>query len=236
MPSGAQKRTVGRVAALDRFGIARLSLVSDDSEDKAMPIAPSQLAPLQGDERFAFGSSVLDFWRWSMGDLRMNTARGLLVEFFVARAVGSPAPIRVEWAAFDVEAADGTRIEVKTSGYLQSWAQRKPSAPSYTFKSAYAESVWNETTGTMDPVNAEDRVHVWVFALHICTEPARYDPLDMSQWEFRVVAHRRLFRTGQQSGRLSFFERLGIEPVSYDGLCDAIASARAEHEQLGFDS
>lgn len=68
---------------------------------------------MRGDEHFSIGPSVLDFWRWTLGDLRMNTARGYLAEFSVAKAVGSKAPMRIEWAAHDVDAEDGTRLEVK---------------------------------------------------------------------------------------------------------------------------
>jgi hypothetical protein len=52
--------------------------------------------------------------------------------FMVAKAVDSPERFRVEWAPVDVLAADGTRIEVKTSSYLQSRAQERPSRPAST--------------------------------------------------------------------------------------------------------
>ncbi len=68
------------------------------SEDRPL-LAPS--APLaQG--------TVLDFWRWALGDLRMNTARGYLAEYLVARAVDAKSAHRVEWDAWDVTAGDGT--------------------------------------------------------------------------------------------------------------------------------
>jgi hypothetical protein len=185
---------------------------------------------LSGDERFSFGPSVLDFWRWALGDLRMNTVRGFLAEFFVAQAVQSPAMIRVEWADYDVEARDGTRIEVKASGYLQSWNETRVSTPSWSFKSAYASSAWDESTGSYTEVDPSDRVHAWVFALQTCTDRGQYDPLDLDQWQFRVIAQRRLHETGQKSARLSFFDRLGVEPVSFAELGAAVSAARAEHE------
>ena len=40
---------------------------------------------------------MLDFWRWALGDLRMNTARGYLVEYLVAQALEDETPVRVEW-------------------------------------------------------------------------------------------------------------------------------------------
>jgi hypothetical protein len=43
-------------------------------------LQPKELQRLQGDEELGDGQSVLDFWRWALGDLRINTARGYLVE------------------------------------------------------------------------------------------------------------------------------------------------------------
>jgi hypothetical protein len=59
--------------------------------------------------------------------------------------------VRVEWGTHDVEAADGTRVEIKTAGYLQSWATKKPSTPSWTFKSVTADKVWSEDLGPTSP-------------------------------------------------------------------------------------
>lgn len=66
----------------------------------------------------------------------MNTARGYLVEYLVAKALGDESPVRVEWGPYDVEAADGTLVEIKTAGYIQSRTTKKVSTPSWTFKRA----------------------------------------------------------------------------------------------------
>src|SRR3954447_25289045 len=87
--------------------------------DKALIKWP-ELKPLDGKERVG-SATVLDFWRWALGDLRMNLARGYLAEFLVARALEDPRPVREEWADYDVTAADGTLVEVKTTAYLQGW-------------------------------------------------------------------------------------------------------------------
>src|SRR5687767_6019449 len=99
---------------------------------------------LTGAEPFAgLDSTVVDFWRFAMNDLRTNNVRGYLAEFLVARAVGSTAP-RVEWDAWDVTAPDGTRIEVKSSGFLQAWAQARLSTPTFRVSAAYG---WDGATG-----------------------------------------------------------------------------------------
>jgi len=48
-----------------------------------------------------------------------------------------------------------------------------------------------------------------------------------------VVPHRRLLATGQTSGRLAPFERLGISPVTYAALPSAVAAARKANDALG---
>lgn len=160
----------------------------------------------------------------------MNNLRGHLVEFLVAQALGDPSPVRVEWGPWDVQGADGTLVEVKATGRLQSWATRQPSTPKWTFKSVRASSVWSHDVGDYVPVNPADRVHVWVFALQTAEAPEMYDPLDLAQWEFRVMPHRELLAAGQISAGVAFFEARGIRPVSYDGLRAAVLDARGRND------
>lgn len=179
----------------------------------------------------AAGFSVVEFWAWALGDLRMNNARGFLAEYLVARAVGSEASMRVEWAPHDVERPDGTLIEVKASGYSQSW--RAPdSKPCYSFKSVRSTQIWDDRVGAWRTVEPADRVHVWVFALHSARRSDPYDPLDIDSWSFRVVPHAWLLGIGQSSAGLSFFDRHGIDAVGWRGLREAVVAARAEHDRL----
>src|SRR3954466_15088392 len=106
-------------------------------------IRPTELGRLTGAEVVG-PSTVLDFWRWALGDLRMNNARGYLVEFLVAKALGDSSPVRVEWGPYDVHAADGTLVEVKATGRLQSWTTKKLSKPHWSFGSVRAERIWSE--------------------------------------------------------------------------------------------
>jgi hypothetical protein len=186
-------------------------------------LAPSKLAQLDGSERFSAGdASVLDFWRWALGDLRMNTARGYLAEFLVARALSSPDPTRVEWAAHDVRTADGTRIEVKSSGYLQSWGQRQRSPPRWGLTGA--KLAWNVGSGSYEDDPA-GRVDVWVFAMQACADPSAYDPLDINQWRWWAMPNTTVERCGQKTAGISTIERLAGQPVHWDQLERAVAVA-----------
>lgn len=202
---------------------------AEKSMDDAL-LTPRELSALSGPERFSMGNAtVLDFWRWALGDLRMNNARGYLAEFLVAKAVGSTDAIRVEWGAHDVRAPDGTRIEVKSTGYLQSWAQRVPSVPRFSFTGAKAS--WDMETGTyiVDPLG---RVDVWVFALHICSNHADYDPLVVEQWRFWAISGLAVERCGQKTGGLTAIARIGGEPVTWSELAEAVRGAAAAQMQL----
>lgn len=197
-------------------------------------IVPSMLPALSPDDAFRGGDvgTVLDFWRWALGDLRMNTARGYLAEWLVASAVGDTRGPRVEWDAWDVVAPPphNTRIEVKTTGRLQSWTSRKLSTPRWPFPGLHSTRYWDEARGEYVEVAKEDRVDVWVFALHTATSHDDYDPLNVSQWEFRVVPHRVLLGAGQTSGGLALFERLGVVPTRFAELRAAVHAADAAPE------
>jgi hypothetical protein len=194
-------------------------------------VHPGVLRVLEPGDPLADGT-VLDFWRWALGDLRMNNARGYLAEYLVARAVGDPRPMRIEWGEHDVEAADGTRIEVKATGRLQSWASPGLTPPAWTFSSVRADKTWSAKSGRYEPVDPWDRVHVWVFALQTAKDPDAYDPLDTAAWEFRVLPHRQLLATGQTSARLATIERLGGHPVPLAGLREEIARARRRNDGI----
>lgn len=196
------------------------------------PLEPTPLPVLTGSEPLLDGT-VADFWRWAMSDLRMNLVRGYLVEYLVARALGDPAPARIEWGPWDVRATDGTLVEIKACGRLQSWTSKKLSTPAWTFRSVRAERIWSDAHGDYLEVDPASRVHVWVFALQTAEQHALYDPLDIDQWEFRVVPHRELLAAGQTSARISFFDSRGITPVGYAQLAEAVNEARQRNDALG---
>lgn len=193
------------------------TVASNATESLVPPTAPE----LSGAEPFSgLDASVADFWRFAMSDLRTNNVRGYLAEFLVARAVGATGQ-RVEWDAYDVTAPDGTRIEVKSAGYLQAWAQKKLSAP--TFRVA-AASAWDGKTGTWS-AGQQFNADVYVFCLQTAKDHTEYDPLDVSQWQFYVADRAKVEGRGGASMGLSALAALAGEPVHYAGLHAAVASA-----------
>lgn len=186
-----------------------------------MAFDPPPARDLSGEEPFdGLDASVIYFWRFAMNDLRTNSVRGYLAEFLVARAVGSTAS-RVEWDPWDVTAPDGTRVEVKSSGFLQAWVQKKLSRPTFRVAPAYG---WDTATGdwsTEQGFNAD----AYVFCLHSATTHAEYDPLAVSQWRFYVAGRASIAGRAGASMGLTALAGVAGDPMPYSGLREAIAAA-----------
>lgn len=176
--------------------------------------------PLEGAEAFVgTPATVLDFWRFAMSDLRTNNLRGYLAEFLVAQAVGATQR-RVEWDAFDVTTPAGVKIEVKASGYLQAWAQRRHSAISF---SGLRAKTWTPQAGYAP--QASYNADVYVFCVQTARTHDEYNPLDVKQWDFYVMPRETLVTTGLASMTLSGVRALVGEAVRFDDLGKAIDSA-----------
>lgn len=183
--------------------------------------------PRQGGESFSDGTSelgfsVADFWRWSASDLLSNTMRGILAEYIVARALGiADDSVRVEWEPYDLHMKyDGLdiRIEVKSSAYLQTWAQR--SLSNILFGIAQTRG-WNANTGLFD---GERRRHadIYIFAVLTHVDKSTVNPLDVSQWDFYVVPTTTINDAigPQKTLRLSVLRKLAGNAIPYSGLRD----------------
>jgi hypothetical protein len=166
------------------------------------------------------GTTVHQFWAWALGDLRLNSTRGMLAQFLVAKALGDARPRDDRWGNFDVLTADGSKIEVKSSGYLQSWKQKELSK--IVFSGLKARS-WAAETGYS--ADAEFRADVFVFAVHTCQDPSSYDVLDLTAWEFYVVPADTIRQLNQAAIRLSRVRALAGLPVSWSKLAAAVQAA-----------
>jgi hypothetical protein len=163
----------------------------------------------------------MDFWRFALPDLRMNNARGYVAEFLVAQAVGATGP-RVEWDTYDVLAPDQTRIEVKSSAYLQLWDQRQLSRISFAGLRGH---VLDPHAATRMSAEATLNADVYVFAVQTAQSHDAYDPLDVDQWEFYVLSRSEVEGWGARSIGLRSLRVLAGGPTPYDGLADSIRTA-----------
>ena len=191
-----------------------------------------QTKPLRATEGFVNvsnnalnASTIGDYWQWAYSDIIGNTDRGALAEFIVARALGTTALVRNGWAPYDLETPTGIRVEVKSSAYLQSWFQKRPSSPGFGIRKTLA---WDPTTNEYD---REKRRHADVYVFWLLAhqeDKATLNPLDLSQWEFYVVATSELDRAFGERGGVSISKVRELSPAySVDEIAVAVSTAYA---------
>ena len=176
--------------------------------------------PIPGSE----GKSVKDFWAWAYSDVLTNNVRGIFAEFLVGTALGVVQGTRTEWDAFDLLYGDA-KVEVKSSAYLQSWEQAKPSAIGWNIPEHF---VYDPRTNDWTP-EKERPAHCYVLCVY--TEEEDRNPakvLDPSRWKFYVLPTRIIDRelATQKTVALSVVESL-TDPVPYSRLRERVDDALA---------
>lgn len=184
-----------------------------------------------GEELFTFdGTSLefnlLDFWKWSVSDLVSNATRGRLAEYIVARALRIDlGAVRNEWDAYDLLTPTNIKVEVKSAAYLQSWHQRTLSP--ICFKTRKTRG-WDADTSHL-AVESRRQADVYVFALLGHKDKSNLNPMELSQWQFYVLATRCLDerQRSQHSITLKSLETLCGRSLRYDEIRDAVEMAGA---------
>lgn len=191
--------------------------------DQVAGYSPGSEEVLDGDGRPV--GTLLDFWRWSSSTLLDNTMRGMLAEFLVGLALECIGDNhRAEWDAFDLKTADGIKVEVKASAYLQSWKQQRPSTIRFDIGERIA---WYAETNTYAAF-ADRGADVYVFCVFTETNRAEANPLDTRQWFFLVASTTALdAAVGHQKsiGLAPLRERVKPIEVGFEGLAVAVKNA-----------
>ncbi len=200
-------------------------------------LAALKATPLTGDEELqlhgsALGASILDFWRWSTSDLLANTTRGVLAEFIVARALGidTQTAVREEWASWDLLTPEGIKVEIKSSAYVQSWAQKKESVITFGIAESHG---WNNITGEYDTI-AKRQSDVYVFCLHTHKDKETADPLNLDQWVFYVVPTQLLNEKlpDARTVGLRTIQKLFSGPVGWEKIRDKVLEAAGKMAKI----
>lgn len=168
-------------------------------------------------------ATVEDYWQWAYSDIIGNTNRGALAEFIIAKALGATTSVRNDWAAYDLMTPLGIRVEVKSSAYLQSWFQKRPSRPVFGIrKTVEWRPEVNEFVG-----KSQRHSDVYVFCLLAFQGDKRsLNPLDMAQWEFYVVATKEIDRAfGERKNLLLAQVREVSRAYSVDEIAEAVKKA-----------
>jgi len=173
----------------------------------------------KGDEKFTFGNVHLDFqlndfWSWNQSNLIENRTRGILAEFLVKQALGIETPIRMEWDDSDLETKNGTKIEVKSSAYLQSWEQEKLSGIQFDVskKHFYTDNI------------RKRRSDYYVFCVLTCKEQNKVNPMDLKQWDFYVLETKILDEKIGEQKTITLNSLLNLKPkkCNFDELKNVI--------------
>jgi hypothetical protein len=182
---------------------------------------------LRGEQSFVgFDATVQEFWRFALGDLRMNNARGYLAEFIVAKALGIGNLRRIEWDAYDL-LWEGITVEVKSSAYLQAWDQRRISTIQFT---GLKGTRWHPRHD-LDPLGRRYNAMVYVFCVQTATDHERYEPLALDQWTFYVVDRAKLVALDQKSVGLARVKQLSGGEVPWADLRQVIGRAAVGQER-----
>lgn len=159
-------------------------------------------------------ATIGDFWVWAYSDLVSNTVRPIFAEFLVGRCLGVLNCPRKEWDHVDL-CYGGKKIEVKSSAYVQTWAQTRPST--IVFDISSKRSPWIAELNQYGlPGRSAD---CYVFCLHTDMQRACQSVADVSHWEFFVLSAETINRHFgmQKRVRLSRLKTF-CSPVTYGQL------------------
>ncbi len=113
-----------------------------------------------------------------------NSYRGVIAEAIVAAALEPDwAWCSADYASWDLDHPDGTRLEVKQSAVMQSWAKigDRPTACKFDIRARtgrHEEDGWHASPGRS--------AHIYVFAHHF-VHGDDADHRDPAQWKFFVL-------------------------------------------------
>ena len=168
-------------------------------------------------------NKLIDYWAWAHSMLVDNSERGIFAEFLVHTAMKSTETIRRNWTSYDILSPEGIKIEVKASGYIQSWGQEKLSPINFLIRPTQV-------------CNAEDnnfsggkvrQADVYVFCVHTHTEQESINILDTSQWKFYVLSTATLNEKVGNQEKISLTKLKALNPkeTDYSGLRKAVLEA-----------
>lgn len=184
-----------------------------------------------GNEQFTLSGKPLDFqliefWQWSVSDLTSNATRGRLAEFLVATALNLTNGVRNEWDAFDLLLPNGTKLEIKSAAYLQSWSHAKLSAINFKIRQTFA---WDSNTNKSSTESAR-QADIYVFCLLKHTDKATIDPMNLDQWEFYLLPTKVLNEKFPTQKSIGLSSLMKLQPVisSYENLAKRILQLAEE--------
>lgn len=124
------------------------------------------------------GLTVFDFWKYAYSDLNADP-RDVIAEFLVSNALGiHEATNRQDWTLYDIDFR-GVRIEVKCTGFYQTWREDDNVSEERRFSIRQATDRKTKI--------CERHNDIYVFCLLKGNTRQEANPLVLENWEFYVI-------------------------------------------------
>ena len=179
-------------------------------------------------------STVKDFWSWAYSNLTSNTQRGTYAEYLVSIALGAKAETKTDWGPYDILTPEGIKVEVKASGYMQTWKQAHFSKIVFGINQSHKYDYnANEYNYDAEMVRQAD---VYVFCVEKCQDVDSLNERDLSQWDFYVISARRIDESlgSHKTVTLSKLIKIGAQRVSFNNMKAAVLAAYAGGKKENF--
>lgn len=184
---------------------------------------------MQGEEQFLLhgktvGINVYDFWRFAYSDLNADP-RDDVAEYLVSHALGIEKPINKEnWTLYDISYR-GKRIEVKCTGYFQTWRSDSQVSLHRVFSIRKAH---HPVTGILERQN-----DIYVFCLLLGNTREEANVLDLENWEFYIVPTSKINAACNDNKTISLsrIKNLGFEACGYEEIKSRIDTELDEMEK-----
>ncbi len=125
---------------------------------------------------------IKDFWQWTYSDLLISKNRDDVGLFLVANALDLTRMPRINWGKIDLRYRK-KKIAVRTSGYIQSWKQKKPKRISFDISPKKGIDAKKEDSMTFRNRDAE----IYIFCVLVEKDVKKIDILNLEQWNFYIV-------------------------------------------------
>lgn len=148
-------------------------------------------------------TKIKDFWQWTYSDILINKNRDDFGLFLVAHALELSKIPRIDWGGVELRYR-GKKVAVKTSGYIQSWRQKRPKRVLFDISPKKGIDAKKEDSLTFRNREAE----MFIFCLLNQKDVTKIDVLDLDQWLFYVV------RTTVLDELFPTKKKIGIRPLN----------------------
>ncbi len=148
-------------------------------------------------------TTIKDFWQWTFSDILINKNRDDFGLFLVANALGLTKMPRIHWGNVELRYRK-KKVAVRTSGYIQSWKQKRPKRVLYDI--APKKGLVAKTDTSMTFRNREPELYV--FCLLNEKDMTKIDPMKLEQWRFYVV------RTTVLDEQFHDKKKIGLRPLN----------------------